>query len=319
LSDNLTSVLRDEPEAVKVVMSEIRPLSWGRRYLMCRPEHFRVDYAINPWMDVDAPVDPELALAQWDTLVATLRTAGAEVETIAQLPGTPDMVYAMNYGVVDGDRVAVTNFRYDERRPEAAAAEEWFAAAGLRTTRVADAGAGAFEAGDAFLFGDALLVADGPRTDVTTHQVLSRELGVRVVSVPVVHPALYHLDLSFCPLDDTRAIVAPSAWDEAGRRAVAALVRQPLVIDEDEAFTFCANSVVVGDTVVMPAGVPPRVARQLEAWGFTVATVEVGELHKGGGSVRCMTLPLDTDLAPARLWAEVPAQQTADRAALELV
>ncbi len=47
---------------------------------MCRPEHFRVDYAINPWMDVDAPVDPDLALAQWDTLVATLRAAGAEVE-----------------------------------------------------------------------------------------------------------------------------------------------------------------------------------------------------------------------------------------------
>ena len=47
-------------------MTEIRPLSWGRHYLMCRPEHFRVDYAINPWMDVDAPVDPDLALAQWD-------------------------------------------------------------------------------------------------------------------------------------------------------------------------------------------------------------------------------------------------------------
>ena len=69
---------------------------------------------------------------------------------------------------------------------------------------------------------------------------------------------------------------------------------EPLVIDEDEAFTFCANSVVVGDVVVMPAGVPVRVARQLETWGFSVATVDVCELHKGGGSIRCMTLPLDT-------------------------
>ena len=76
---------------------------------------------------------------------------------------------------------------------------------------------------------------------------------------------------------------------------------EPLVIDEDEAFTFCANSVVVGDVVVMPAGVPTRVARQLEPWGFTVATVDVSELHKGGGSVRCMTLPLDTVLDDARL------------------
>lgn len=282
-------------------MTEIRPLSWGRRYLMCRPEHFRVDYAINPWMDVDAPVDPDLALAQWDELAATIERAGAQVERITQLPSTPDMVYAMNYGLVDGDHVAITSFRYDERKPEAEAAEWWFGEAGVRTTRVADSGVGAFEAGDAFLFGDSLLVANGPRTDLATHRVLSRELGVRVATVGIVHPALYHLDLSFCPLDETRAIVAPSAWDRAGRATVAALVPEALVIDEDEAFTFCANSVVVGDVVVMPSGVPAGVARRLEAWGFSVETVDVSELHKGGGSIRCMTLPLDTVLDDARL------------------
>jgi N-dimethylarginine dimethylaminohydrolase len=290
-------------------VTEIRPLPWGRRYLMCRPEHFRVEYAINPWMDVDAPVDADRALAQWDTLVATLRGAGAQVETIDQLPEAPDMVYAMNYGLVDGDHVAVTSFRYAERRAETVAAERWFARRGLRTTRLSDSSAGAFEAGDAFLVGDTVLVADGPRTDAATHSVLSRELGVRVASVPVVHPALYHLDLSLCPLDERRAIVAPAAWDAAGRRTVASLVPEPLLIDEDEAFTFCANSVVVGDVVVMPAGSPVRVMRALERWGFAVAPVEVGELHKGGGSVRCMTLPLDTDLSPARLATVVPEQR----------
>lgn len=293
-------------------MTEIRPLSWGRRYLMCRPEHFRVDYAINPWMDVDAPVHPDRALAQWEHLAATIERAGAQVERIAQLPGTPDMVYAMNYGLVDGDHVAITSFRFDERKPEAEAAEWWFGEAGLRTTRVADAGVGSFEAGDAFPFGGSLVVANGPRTDLATHAVLSRALGVRVASVGVVHPALYHLDLSFCPLDETRAIVAPSAFDAAGRATVAELVPQPLVIDEDEAFTFCANSVVVGEVVVMPAGVPPRVARQLEAWGFAVETVDVSELHKGGGSVRCMTLPLDTVLDDARIASDVPEPRRDD-------
>jgi N-dimethylarginine dimethylaminohydrolase len=284
-----------------VTVPEIRPLSWGRRYLMCRPEHFRVDYAINPWMDVDSPVDPERALAQWDTLERTLVAAGAAVERIAQLPEAPDMVYAMNYGLVDGDHVALTRFRHAERAVEADAAEWWFGEAGIRTSRVADADAGAFEAGDAFLVGDALLVADGPRTDRATHDVLSRTLGVRVAPVGVVHPALYHLDLSLCPLDERRAIVAPDAWDAAGRATVAAHVPEPLVLDLDEAFTFAANSIVVGDVVVMPAGVPVRVTRQLERWGFTVATVDVSELHKGGGSVRCMTLPLDTVLDAARL------------------
>ena len=327
-------------------MPEIRPLSWGRRYLMCRPEHFRVDYAINPWMDVDSPVDPDRALAQWDTLEQTLVTAGAVVERIDQLPEAPDMVYAMNYGLVDGDHVALTRFRHAERAVEADAAEWWFAEAGLRTSRLLDvgdsaadagdatfesggvaletrnlaSGAGdtaghlAFEAGDAFLVGDALLVADGPRTDRAAHDALSRTLGVRVAPVGVVHPALYHLDLSLCPLDERRAIVAPDAWDAAGRATVAAHVPEPLVLDIDEAFTFAANSVVVGDVVVMPAGVPLRVTRQLERWGFTVAPVDVTELHKGGGSVRCMTLPLDTVLDSARLVSTTGAGTVAPRA-----
>jgi len=195
------------------MMAQVRPLPWGRRYLMCRPEHFRVDYAINPWMDTDAPLDADLALAQWDTLATALEGAGATVELVDQLPSTPDMVYAMNYGFVDGDHVAITNFRYAERSPEAEAAEWWFGERGYRTTRIADAGVGAFEAGDAFLVGDTLLVAAGPRTDLATHPVLADALGVRVASVGIVHPSLYHLDLSFCPLDETRAIVAPSAWD----------------------------------------------------------------------------------------------------------
>jgi N-dimethylarginine dimethylaminohydrolase len=231
------------------------------------------------------------------------------VERIDQLPGASDMVYAMNYGFVDGDHIAISSFRYDERRAEAEAAEWWFGELGYRTTRIADAGRGAFEAGDAFVVGDRLLVAAGPRTDRATHQLLAGAFGVRVATVGVVHPALYHLDLSFCPLDETRAIVAPSAWDAAGWRTVRSLVPEPLVISEQEAFTFCANSAVVGDVVVMPAGVPPRVARQLERWGFAVATVDVSELHKAGGSIRCMTLPLDTSLDAARVTAAFGAQE----------
>ena len=55
---------------------------------------------------------------------------------------------------------------------------------------------------------------------------------------------------------------------------------------------FCANSVVVDRNVVMPA-VPPRVGRQLEAWGFEVTESPVGEFLKASGGCRCLTLALD--------------------------
>jgi N-dimethylarginine dimethylaminohydrolase len=109
--------------------------------------------------------------------------------------------------------------------------------------------------------------------------------------------AMYHLDLAFCPLDDRRALVCPGAFDEPSRRALLDLVPEPIVVTEEEALaTFCTNSVVVGRTVVMPA-CPGRVRSELECAGFRVVEVDVSEFHKGGGSIRCLTNPLDITLA----------------------
>ena len=36
--------------------------------LMCRPEHFGIEYEINPWMHVAVEVDHERAVEQWEAL-----------------------------------------------------------------------------------------------------------------------------------------------------------------------------------------------------------------------------------------------------------
>ena len=108
---------------------------------------------------------------------------------------------------------------------------------------------------------------------------------------------MYHLDLAFCPLDDTpRAGLPGRASTTASAAALLALVPEPLVLTEEEALTtFAANSIVVGRTVVMPA-CPDRVRAQLEEWGFEVVVLDVSEFHKGGGSIRCLTNPVDVRL-----------------------
>jgi len=70
------------------------------------------------------------------------------------------------------------------------------------------------------------------------------------------------------------------------------MVPDPLILTEEEALTFCANSIVIGKKILMPA-CPDRVRTQLEEWGFDIVLVDVTEFHKGGGSVRCLTNPLD--------------------------
>ena len=74
------------------------------------------------------------------------------------------------------------------------------------------------------------------------------------------------------------------------------------VLTEAEAITtFCANSIVIGNTVVMPS-CPDRVRAQLEEWGFEVVLADVSEFHKGGGSIRCLTNPVDV-----RIGRDLPA------------
>ncbi len=277
-----------------------KPLGWGRHYAMVRPDHFRVAYAINPYMDVHDQPDPVRAQRQWDNLVATLESVGATVEVLGQPPDAPDMVYAMNLGFVatsaepsKSPGVVLSHMRHPQRRIERAAAADWFTQLGFTPVEIGRDGVGGHvEAGDAFCWGDGLVVGFGPRTDELGLKALAHELGVRVRGLQIVNARMYHLDLAFCPLDSTRAMVCPDAFDRPGARALLDLVPEPLVLTEAEALTFCANSVVVGRTVVMPA-CPDRVRAQLLAWGFDVVVVAVDELHKGGGSVRCLTNPLD--------------------------
>ncbi len=270
-------------------------LSWGRRFLMCPPEYFAVLYEINPWMHREIAVDLDRAREQWDGLVAVLRAAGAEIETLEPRPGLPDLVFTANAGTLNGDRFVPSRFRHPERRGEVRHYVDWFTSHGFSVGDLPE-NFSHEGAGDALPFGQGFLSGYRFRSDAGAHLALSRLLGAEVRSVELVDPRLYHFDLSFCPLDTTRAMVAPDAWDSYGRKVVESAVDELLALEPDEAAAFCANSVVVGTTVVMPA-CPPRVGGVLEAWGFDVVVVEVGEFLKAGGGCRCLTLALDVAVA----------------------
>jgi arginine dihydrolase len=271
-------------------------LNWGYRYLMCPPEHFGVLYEINPWMHREVKVDLDRARQEWEGLASTLRAAGAEIELLEPHPALPDLVFTANAGVVNGSQYVPSHFRHPERQPEIAYDIAWFEAHGF-TVDLLPEDVHHEGAGDALPFAPVLLSGYRFRSDAASHAYLSKLTGAAVRSVELVDARLYHLDLTFCPLDERRAIVAPDGWDRYGRRVVEALVPEPLVLDLEQALAFCANSVVVGTTVVMPS-CPPAAGRQLEAWGFDVVVCEMGEFLKAGGACRCLTLALDVVLGP---------------------
>ena len=271
-------------------------LAWGYRYLMCPPEHFGVLYEINPWMHREVAVDGDRARQQWEGLAATLRQAGADIEQLDARADLPDLVFTANAGTVNGTQFVPSRFRHPQRDLEVPHDVAWFEAHGYTADWLPE-GVHHEGAGDALPFGNVLLSGYRFRSDAASHAYLSRLTGAAVRSVELADDRLYHLDLTFCPLDERRAMVAPDGWDRYGRRVVEALVPEPLVLHLDDALAFCANSVVVGTTVVMPA-CPPAVGRQLEAWGFDVVVCPVDEFLKAGGACRCLTLALDVTLGP---------------------
>ena len=73
--------------------------------LMCRPEHFAVSYAINPWMDPKSwashdHVLSSAAWAEWARLHHALQDLGAAIELVPPVPGVPDLVFTANAAVV---------------------------------------------------------------------------------------------------------------------------------------------------------------------------------------------------------------------------
>lgn len=280
------------------------PLRWGRRYLMCPARHFGVLYEINPWMHREVPADPDRSMRQWEDLVDTLTGAGAAIERIEPVEGLPDMVFTANAGVVDGDRFVVSRFRHPERSGEEKQFAEWFHARGADVSDLdlppepdVHAGAPRFEgAGDALPFRGRLVAGYAIRSDFDAHTRLAAHLGVEVLSVELVDERYYHLDLTFCPLDDRSAIVVPQAWDRYGADVIRNLVPDPIVLETDEAQAFSANAVVVDRNVILPA-CSVRLGAELERRGFTPAVAPVDEFLKAGGGVRCLTLALDVRLS----------------------
>lgn len=272
--------------------SNARSNSRQASFLMCPPDYFGILYEINPWMKREVQPDSELAKEQWNALVAHLKEAGAQIELLQPVATLPDMVFTADLGLVYGHRFITSHFRYPERQAEVRHCINWFQSRHVETIELPLEAGASLESSDIYPFREYLVAGYGFRTTRSAHSVLAELVQRQVVPVEFVDARFYHLDLSFRPLDDRRAIIAPDAWSRRSCELIEQLVPEPLVLDLDEALTFCTNSILVGKTIVMPA-CPPRVGRILEQWGFTVCLSPVSEFLKAGGAVHCLALAIN--------------------------
>ncbi|MBW4608757.1 MAG: TIGR00300 family protein [Hassallia sp. WJT32-NPBG1] len=262
------------------------------RFLMCAPDHYDVDYVINPWMEGNIHKSSrDRAVQQWQKLHLLLKEH-ATVDLVTPQKGVPDLVFTANAGLVLGDNVVLSRFLHKERQGEEPYFKQWFEENGYTVHELPKDLP--FEgAGDALLDreGRWLWAGYGFRSELDSHPYLAKWLDIEVVSLRLIDERFYHLDTCFCPLANGYLLYYPGAFDSYSNRMIEMRVtpEKRIAIEEADAVNFACNTVNVDHIVIMNKA-SDALKTRLADLGFQVMETPLTEFLKAGGAAKCLTL-----------------------------
>ena len=262
------------------------------RILMCPPDHYDVDYVINPWMEGNIHKSSrDRAVEQWQKLHQVLKDV-AIVDLVDPAKGWPDMVFTANAGLVLGTNVVLSRFFHKERQGEEPYFKTWFEENGFTVYELPKDLP--FEgAGDALFDreGRWLWAGYGFRSELDSHPYIAKWLDTEVVSLRLIDERFYHLDTCFCPLTGGYLLYYPPAFDSYSNRVIEMRIPEEkrIIVEEPDAVCFACNAVNVGSTIVMNQ-ISDGLKNKLVKAGFNVTETPLSEFLKAGGAAKCLTL-----------------------------
>ncbi|HET7060376.1 MAG TPA: hypothetical protein VFH99_03645 [Candidatus Saccharimonadales bacterium] len=287
--------------------------------LMSGAEYFGDADAINALMDSKVPVDLQKAVEEHGRIGQALKSCGVTVRKVSAPPGCQDGVYTANWALVRNGKAVMSRLP-NKRKPEERFAQEIITSLGLQPL-VLPAEVSRFSGqGDALVCGDILFTQSPYRTTRNAHPYLKEMLGFTEVVSLQTKPSrwfgfgppkknkltllpdspTYDLDLALAilkfPSENQKGLIAfcPDVFRHPSRK----LLRSYKTVDKIEVsrhealHAHALNLVSTGETVVMNSGAPVFRAA-IETHGLRALTLDLPELKKGGGSIRCSTLTLD--------------------------
>lgn len=271
-----------------------------KRVLMCSPNHFAVEYAINPFMKDEKGelnvVNVDRAIAQWNSLKSGYEAIGIAVDVLPGAPGLPDMVFAANqsfpFRKVGGEKsVVLSRMRSQFRRGEVPFFRDWYERQGYRVREVPE---NTFFEGN----GDALVQYPwnlvwggyGHRSSLEAYNTLL-ELGLHVVPLELNREHHYHLDLCLSIINETTAVVFPEAFSAQDYRMLQVAFPNLIEVDAEENLRYaCCNCHSPDGQHVFTHAGAEQFRKKLTAKGLTPIEVDTSEFLKSGGSVFCMKM-----------------------------
>lgn len=279
------------------------------RFLMCPPDHYEVDYVINPWMEGNIHKSSrDRAVEQWQKLYYLLKDR-AIVDFVEPQPGWPDQVFTANAGLVLGDQVVLSRFLHKERQGEEPYFKRWFEDNGYTVYELPKELP--FEgAGDALLDreGRWLWAGYGFRSELDSHAYIAQWLDIEVLSLRLIDERFYHLDTCFCPLSGGYLLYYPPAFDSYSNHLIEMRVppEKRIALEQVDANNFSCNAVNIGSVVVMNQASDALTECLTEA-GFEIVETPLTEFMKAGGAAKCLTLRVNEPIR-AEIHANVPVE-----------
>ncbi|MEB3343456.1 TIGR00300 family protein [Okeania sp.] len=272
------------------------------RFLLCSPDHYDVDYVINPWMEGNIHKSSrDRSVEQWHKLHKIIKEH-AIVDLVPPQKGWPDMVFTANAGLVLGKAVVLSRFFHKERQGEEPHFKEWFLSQGFTVHELPKELP--FEgAGDALLDreGRYLWAGYGFRSELDSHPLLAKWLDIEVLSLRLIDERFYHLDTCFCPLTGGYLLYYPPAFDSYSNRIIEMRVpiEKRIKVTEADAVNFACNAVNINRTIIMN-----KVSNDLKSLlmqvGFNIIETPLTEFLKAGGAAKCLTLRVTEPIIPDR-------------------
>jgi N-dimethylarginine dimethylaminohydrolase len=274
-------------------------------YLMCRPDHFAVDYSINPWMDPKSWQRDSSTLAatsrkEWEGLHRAMAKLGADIELVPAVAGLPDLVFTANAAVVLDGKALLAHFRHPERQAEEPHFETAFRALKERglITAISKLPAGIVLEGAGDCVWDPTRsmcwMGYGQRSDLAAQAAVTREFGVEVAALELADSRFYHMDTALRPLPGGELIYFPNAFTAAGRAEIRRRVDadKRIELKFEDAQKFAANCVSIGNAVIL-SRCSARLRATLTERGYRVIETPLDSFLRSGGSAFCLTLRLD--------------------------
>ena len=225
------------------------------------------------------PIDLDRARDQHAAYIATLRALGVAITPLPPLDAIPDAVFVEDAAVVLPHTAVVARLA----RPSADAETESVAAALATTHSVTHiVPPGTLEGGDVLRAGATLFVGQSRRTNAEGIRQLSAIAAASgMTTIPVDVRGCLHLKTACSILPDGALLINPQ-WTDTD--AFGDMERLPV----PDAEPWGANTLTVGDTVVMP-NVFPETRTLLEARGYDIRAVQIAEFGKAEAGVTCLS------------------------------